>query len=233
MNDLFSQDVRKYIPPAEYEALVGGQRNYTCIGLDLTGYGGIERRIAELEDLENKFGFVYYAEKLWLKDYLKKEGEDICHYALWLTKMFQEVWGVSFTYLNPGSHFTYGILPQSHWRVLLESPASFLPTFSEIKNPAFERPEEIRDLEVIILGDKEAFYPMYLIKAFEFLFDLPYIIAVLPNDPRGYAPVGITGLEVCNPENVMWWELNVVSEYGAVFNYTLLQRKPWRSSPSQ
>ena len=116
-----------------------------------------------------------------------------------------------------------GDLDKTIWQTELETPGLTL-NYPELHNPAFLALDE---LEVSILGDSVAPHPSFTIKAFEFLHNLEYAISTLAYQSPG-GTISASGIEVSNISDPCRWELNVISEYGADWDFTIVNGQAWK-----
>jgi len=213
--------IRRFVSPEEYASLIDAQQYQTFIGECLIGYAedGIKERIRTLTHLEIDHGFVYVGEKQWLEQYLKKgKSAELSRYHYWVKTLLFDVLGLTFRYAeySKNPHF-----PARVWKAEFDVSRYGLG-FEALNNPAYAPIEEI---ELYIFGQEEGLSPAHLVKAFEFMHDLEYIVAAMPAGRGGSAPLLVEGLEVTNEEEPMRWELNVISEYGSSYNQTIVNRR--------
>ncbi len=217
------ETIRRYVSPEEYASLIYAQRHQTFLGECLIGYAedGIKERIRTLDKLETDCGFVYVGEKQWLERYLENDrSPELSRYHYWVKTLLVDGMGLEFSYTeySKNPHF-----PGKVWQAEFDGSEYGLG-FEALNNPAYGPIEEV---ELYVFGDEEGLSPAHLIKAFEFMHDLEYILAAMPADRGGRAPLFVEGLEVANEEEPMRWELNVVSEYGSIYNQTIVNRRKW------
>ena len=216
-----SNQLRKYIPQQDYFRMMEEQRRRSYIGISLNSWDKkrINQRVEELESLE-KSGFVYVGEKNWLQSYLHDHNSSqFQDYHQWVNYNFKNYLGLHFEISQGFSHLDYTI-----WQAELKTDGLLLD-FEELRNPAFLR---IDNLEIYIGGSGLNPHEAYLAKAFEFLHNLEYAIATLLYDPKGSRALSITGIDVSNPVDPCRWELNVISDYGSEWDFTILNGIAWQ-----
>ncbi len=223
MTDPFSKSLRKYITPDRYQILFEEISRNALINKDLSTLSEsvIKLRIRELEQWQQKEGFVFVGEHPWLNSFLLDPSVSL--YSLWVDMVFRDFLGVDFAFVDFGA---YQGLPDKCWKTVLEKPGRYLPCFDQLMNVAFEPAKDITHVEIHVYGPEEGPGPMHLSRAFEFLFDLEYMIALLPEQVGEGGWVGIEGLDVVYPGHPEKWELIVRSGYGAEFDYAFDNRKP-------
>lgn len=213
--------LRKYIPPSYYFQLMDMQRHQSFIGMSLSHSNeqSISKRIEELEELE-KMGFVYLGEKNWLQSYLAdKNSPDFINYDQWVWQVFTDYLHLNFKISQDFDH-----LDEIIWEAELDA-SNLLLDFKELENPGFL---VIDDLDVFVGGNQEQAHPAYLVKAFEFLHNLEYAVSTVLYKSKGHRVLSITGIDVSNPIDPGRWELNVISEYGSDWDFTIVNGKAWR-----
>lgn len=212
---------RSYIPLEEYEQLVAFNKQTSLIGFDVKIFGneGIQKRISELETFEQKKGFIFVAEKLWLLDILN--GEFDCEnnrYYRWLEKRLYNIFPNNFSFVEY-EHQTE-IHPRKIWKLKIETKELGL-NFKEFTHLNLNFPKE---LEILIYGSEQCLSPSHLVAAYEFMHDLEYMMEVLSIDPGSYRKCDILSIETIVQENPYFWSLNQISEYGAEFDVWLRYR---------
>lgn len=215
--------IRRFVSPVEYASLINAQHYQTFIGECLIGYAedGIKERIHTLTKLEIDHGFVYVGEKQWLEQYLNSSrSEELSRYHYWVKMLLFDVMGMAFSYADYSEN---PHLPTKVWKAEFDGSRYGLG-FEALNNPAYAPIEEV---ELYIFGQEAGLSPAHMVKAFEFMHDLEYILAGMPTGRGDRAPFWVEGLEVTNEEEPMRWELNVVSEYGSIYNQTIVNRRKW------
>ncbi len=217
-----SDKLRRYIAPDTYFSLTEEQRRRSFIGMNLSFSNEtvILNRINQLEQLEEK-GFVFFGEKNWLTSFLSSSRpSDMEGYDQWVTKNFREYlrlpFEISTEHTEPDTLL---------WCAELDT-IDLLLGYADLKNPGFL---EIAEMEIIIAGNTESPHPSHLIKAFEFLHDLEYAISTVRYQPKGGREISVTGIEITNPIDPSRWELNVISDYGSEWDFTMVNGRAWRS----
>lgn len=180
----------------------------------------IIQRKQTLFQLEEVHGFVFLGEYAWLDDMTGTTNR--LSYQQWVSKVFEDELKLDFSYVNYGP---YPGFPDMCWKAVMDKPGRYLPCFEELINPAFEPMSEVTHIELHVFGDQQEISQLHLSKAFDFLFDLEYMIDLLPKEEGQGGPVGIEGIDVMHPENPSEWELNVFSGYGAEFDFMFKGRK--------
>ncbi len=223
MNDPFRKSSRKYIPLDIYQKLFEkiGHKSLLDKDLNIVSESEIKSRINELDQCEQQEGFVFVGEKSWLETLLA--GQTRYPYEKWVEHVFRQYLGLSFTFGNYGP---FPDMPGKSWKVRLEKPGQYLPGHDELINPAIESVLEITHVDIHVFGTEKEISLKHLAKAFEFLFDLEYMIASLPQKTGEGGPVAVEGLNVMHPEDPNKWELDVLSGYGAEFDYWFENRRP-------
>ncbi len=218
-----SKAIRRFISFEDYASLIEAQQHQTFIGECLMGYAedGIKARIRALTRLEVDHGFVYVGEKQWLERYLKSgKRATLSRYHYWVKRALFDGMGLTFSYVEYSEN---PHLPARVWKAEFDA-SSYGLGFEALNNLAYAPVEE---LELYVFGQEAGLSPAHLVKAFEFMHDLEYIVAAMPAGRGDRAPLMIEGLEVTNEEEPMRWELNVVSEYGSFYNQTIVNRRKW------
>lgn len=220
-----SASTRKYIPLAEYYQLMDQQRFHSFIGMPLnqSTEGAIAQRIKDLESLEAR-GFVYLAEKGWLKAHQdhKTSGEYL-NYRHWIAHLFSRYLQIQFDLSPDFEQLEYKI-----WHAELDA-RHLLLDYDALKNPAFL---PIDELDIFIGGDDHGPWQTHLIRTFEFLHNLEYTIATLRYKPNGNRELSITGIDVSNPTHPGRWELNVISDYGSDWDFTMVDGRAFQWPPT-
>ncbi len=215
-----SEELRKYIPAAAYFSLIEQQRRQSFIGMPL-GYSNetaILNRIEQLEQLEEK-GFVYFGEKNWLKSYFTSSDPSVRDsYDQWVNTNFREYlglqFGISTEYSGPG---------KTVWHAELNVTNRLLG-YKALKNPGFLAIDEI---DIMVAGNLQAPHPTHVIKVFEFLHSLEYAVSSIHYQPKGGREISVTGIDVTNPIDPSRWELNVISDYGSEWDFTIVDGRVW------
>ena len=216
-----SSSLRKYIPQEKYFRLMEEQRKRSLLDfpLDSIEEKRIVQRIEELEKLEET-GFVFVGEKNWLQSYLiENKSPQLQNYVQWVRYNFTNFMKLKFEISQDFDHLDYII-----WQAEFDGTDLTLG-FDELKNPSFL---EIDELEIFIGGNEQSPHPDYLIKAFEFLHNLEYAVSTLSYKPPGGREISVTGIDVSNPDDPCRWELNVISDYGSEWDFTILNGKAWQ-----
>lgn len=216
-----SKEIRKYIPQQEYFELMAQQKRRSYVGLSLRNcaHEEIKKRIDELKELE-KIGFVFFGEKNWLQNYYKDGKITVENYSSWVLDNFSNYLKIEFTIAENYPLNKDGVV----WTADLNTE-NLLLDFKELNNPFFEKLDE---LEIFIAGSEHAPSSIHLVQAFEFLHNFEYALHTFPHGDKGRAPLGITGIDVTNMEDPRRWELNVISEYGAERDMSVIGGFAWR-----
>ena len=215
-----SSQIRKYIPRQTYFQMLDEQRNPSYIGfpLSLTNEERIRQRIEQLEEKE-QLGFVYIGEKNWLQTYLQNnKSSQFESYDQWVKHNFENYLGLQFKISNEYDHLDYIL-----WQAELDSKGIQLG-YDDLKNSAFL---ELEELDVFVRGDEQAPNVTYLVQAFEVLHNLEYAISTLKYKGSVQGEISATGIDVSNQVNPRRWELNVISSYGADWDFSFIDGFAW------
>lgn len=215
-----SDKLRSYIPSEVYFSLIEQQRIHSFIGtsLSFSNETSILKRIEQLEQLEES-GFVYFGEKNWLSSYLVSSTPSVIeNYDQWVSSNFREYLGLRFE-ISEECTESDSLL----WSAELNA-TELLLGYEPLKNPGFLPVDEI---EVIIVGSSKSPHPSHIIKAFEFLHSLEYALSTVNYRPKGGREISVTGIEVTNPIDPSRWELNVISDYGSEWDFTIVNGRAW------
>lgn len=223
-----SKQVRQYIPTADYFQLMAEQKRRSYIGLSLATWAdeAIERRLAELESLEQR-GFVYLGEKNWINTYYEEnKSKELNSYDAWVRRNFSRFLQLEFTIDK--NYPTYPVQEEVPiiWKAYIGDLKDLLLGFSELEYPAYM---DLDDLEIFVAGTKHNPSAAYLCQAFEFLHNLEYALSTQSVNPRAPRPISVTGIDVTNPTDPGLWELNVISEYGSEWDQTFVNGRVWRA----
>jgi hypothetical protein len=206
-----SKYTRRYFPLKEYLNLQKQQENisYTKNNLKELETRQISKRIEELQKQEEK-GFVYLGEKNWLQSYLESENlEKFKLYSQWVLYNFENYLELNFKPIEDASNSDIFV-----WETILDAEDLNLnfKELSMVNSTPFD------ELELAIIGNKEKISKNHLIKLFEILHNLEYILCDLYEKIPKYSEESIMGIDIINNSDSTNWQLNLISEYGSEFN---------------
>ncbi len=219
---------RDFIEPEHYEEIFDSQRTISFTGTALSVFSSadIEKRIAELEQLEQDKKFVFVGEKHWLKKFLEESRNiKFSRYHQWVKFQLIDVLGIKFS-LSPFS--VKDDFPKECWLATVDV-STYLIKSDKLDSKQFEidTPEE---LELMVCGNNDGISPAHLIKLYEYLHDYEYIIGrdVFKNRNADFLYVG--GFGVTNIEEPNKWDLYVDDSSGSGgTNLNIQYRQLWRS----
>ena len=216
-----SRQLRSYLSPDRHFALMEQERGRSLTGNSLSEASEqqIAERIAALEALETT-GFVYITEKNWLAAYQQQPAQ-FPAYHNYIAHLFSDFLQLTFQRTTEYEHLHYPI-----WSATRDMTGLELD-FEALQHPEFL---PIDELEIYVCGSEDGPSPAHLVKAFEFLHNLQYAMGTLPSVATAKRPLSVTGIDVCNPDDAAHWELNVISEYGADWDFTIVNGQAQRSS---
>lgn len=222
------RNIRGFIEPEYYEKLFNSQLKQSFIGSSLCVWGSvsIEKRIAELEQLEREEKFVFVGEKHWLIHFLSENRSiNFSRYEQWVNFQLIDVLGMNFS-LSPFS--VKEDFPKECWLATVDI-SEYLIKSASLDNKQFEidSPEE---LELMVCGNKEGIFPAHLIKLYEYLHDYEYILSGsgFKNWDKEHLYIG--GLGVTDVEEPNQWDLYVDDCLGSGgTNLVIRYRQLWRS----
>ena len=96
--------------------------NQSFIGLPLYQIASsvIEKRIGNLQAIEESIGFVYLGEKLWLQEYLDRaKDQNIIRYEYWVREFFSRTLKLNFEYTK--YDLTRPEFPDMVWKATIET----------------------------------------------------------------------------------------------------------------
>lgn len=229
--DPFSKSIRKYIVFDEFEAILlreeGMTRtsDYLSLGGNRDQQDSLEKRLEYLTALEQAKGFVYVGEKLWVQDFLVNQR--FPRYDQWVLNTFEEVLRVKFNYVpnTDTSGFTNTDiegLPTSIWRATID-PALVLMQFPEHRNCLVGS-----EMELNVYGLETGPSPAHLVKLFEFLHCLDYMIALYTEkiSDESLSDTEIEGIHVEHPSAIMSWIIDFCSSYSQ-WDFWINHRRPF------
>ena len=223
-----SRSIRKNIPKEEYFHLVAEQRTRSLIGEALSELDAdtVAHRIQELDTLEAR-GFVYVGEKSWLNAWREADApETLQHYHQWIEANCSQHLKLNFNQTKEYPHLPYPL-----WSAMLDATERTL-SFEALHHPGFL---PIDALEILVGGSELGPSAVHLCAAFEFLHGLEYTLATFPAQGLSKRPLSVIGIDCSNPEAPNRWDLTVISEYGADWDFAVVDGvfEGWTSPDAQ
>jgi hypothetical protein len=200
MIDLFSKNIRRFIPAKEYFEL---QRNASVFSLTQQrnmDIDVIEKRIAELDLLEETSGFVYFGEKQWLRSL--RERSSFQAYSIWAKEQLTTILSCELDTVDVE-------IEEVCWQGYTED-LSCVVCFSELTDPILT----IDCLNVSILGDGISPNPKEWLLVFEVLHNLCYFLfltALRLRDAEGSCSASVERIVIKDGSD---WSLFLLTEYG-------------------
>lgn len=214
--DLFSTHVRRPIENEQYWDL---QRTYAKGSLQFSSVLELDKfrsRKAELQKAEQSFGFVYYAEHLWL-DSILSSGL-MLPYADWLfSQMNKYFFDIPLKWGHFRDEDQYTTQKNKDIWVGITTGLSKIPFLGLIQDTDLEAYlRNIDSLKVSIYGERTHLKSEQLIIAFQRLFDLPYHIAEnktlrFEKDSSDFYNYDSWEIEILNINNPTNWQLVVLN----------------------
>ncbi len=218
MKDIFSSKIRSVLPFDHYIDLVQQEERRSWISMYLSTRehrdytSGIKERIDTLQVQEEKEGFVYVGEKQWLQHYL--ETKQYPRYDQWVSHVFENELRVSFAYVEYTDVLGVPILdipgfPTKIWRAEID------PDLILTKHEGFRAAQYEDTLQLNVYGPHSGPSPVHLVKMFECLCMLEYLVhrytKRVPDDTIG--DIWVEGIHVEHPSACMYWSLDFFSSY--------------------
>ncbi len=212
---------------ARYRDLSIDQRQRSLIS-SLASAWELSSRIAQLEGLESE-GFIYCGEKYWLNDFIAA-GKDplLADYGAWVEQFFKSSLGLSFSINEEETNaYTRDLRDQRIWSASIDTK-KYLLGFEELANPIFQPLSATNHLTINVIGSTLQPSLAHLCNAYEFLHGLEFYLADLRYESQDeFSPFEVIGIDVTNHLDPRTWGVVLLSEYGSIFDLTLVDGSQW------